>query len=130
MEETKKPNMRVMQHKWRELPFEKWNTNTVYAYLCDKHREVQGIDYFASRGVTVDKKLLRDFINKHGKELTVQFIDRCLKEYKGNAKFRVCTFQFMSTYMVSQIMPQLQIDQQRAQDVAQAKEEDYEEVQF
>lgn len=119
--------MRCNQHKWKELPFEKWNTNTFFAYLLDRHREVRSIDYVAGRGKQVDLRMIKDFVNTHGKEITRAFIDECLKQYKvTNTRYMICTFTFMRTYMAAQILPQLQVQAQRAEEAA--KETDYEEI--
>ncbi|PFJ08857.1 hypothetical protein COI90_32160, partial [Bacillus cereus] len=78
-----------------------------------------GIDYFAAKGIKVDLTLIKRTFDEHGKEITKRFIDKCLKEYKGSPQYMVCTFWFMHTFMKAQIMPQLQIEQQRAQDMTQ-----------
>ncbi|HGO9416648.1 TPA: hypothetical protein ACLBZX_005143 [Bacillus cereus] len=113
---------------WQARNIEDWNSHTFFAYLQHAHRERRGIDYFAAKGIKVDLTLIKRTFDEHGKEITKRFIDKCLKEYKGSPQYMVCTFWFMHTFMKAQIMPQLQIEQQRAQDIAD--EEDYEELQF
>ncbi|MCU5554882.1 hypothetical protein OCB15_18230 [Bacillus cereus] len=115
---------------WKERNINDWNAVTFFNYLCDQHRKVRGIDYFSSRGVKMDNVAIKQTYEKYGKEETKEFIDQCLKEYAGSAKFKVCTFWFMRTYMIAQIMPQVQESIKRRGDLQVAAEADLDDMEF
>lgn len=115
---------------WKERNINDWNAVTFFNYLCDQHRKVRGIDYFSSRGVKMDNVAIKQTYEKYGKEETKEFIDQCLKEYTGSAKFKVCTFWFMRTYMIAQIMPQVQESIKRRGDLQVAAEADLDDMEF
>lgn len=92
---------------WKERDIDDWNAVTFFNFLCDKHREVRGVDYFASRGVKLDNAMIKQMYEKHGKLETKMFIEECLKEYKSSPKYKVCSFMFMRTYMLAQVMPKV-----------------------
>ncbi|PFQ72420.1 MULTISPECIES: hypothetical protein [Bacillus] len=108
---------------WQARDIKDWNSHTFYAYLCAEHRKRRGIDYFSSKGITVDMTMIKRMYQKHGNEATKMFIDECLKRYTGGAKFKVATFWFMSTYMQAQVMPDVQLAMQRQSMIAQEETE-------
>ncbi|MEI5921019.1 hypothetical protein WBU96_28205 [Bacillus albus] len=115
---------------WQERNIDDWNAVTFFNYLCDKHRELRGIDYFASRGVKIDNVMLKQMYEKHGKLETKLFIDQCLKEYKGSPQYKVCTFMFMRTYMIAQVMPKVQEGIKRSEEIKTASEANLDDLTF
>jgi hypothetical protein len=94
---------------WKARNIDDWNAHTFYAFLRDMHREIRQLDYFAARGLKVDLSLLKQDYEAYGKITLKLFIEQALKEYKGSAKYMICTYQFMHTYMMAQIMPKIQV---------------------
>jgi len=115
---------------WQERNIDDWNAVTFFNYLCDKHREVRGIDYFASRGVKIDNAMIKQMYEKHGKLETKLFIEECLKEYTPSPKYKVCSFMFMRTYMIAQVMPKVQEGIKRNEEIKTASEANLDDLTF
>lgn len=98
---------------WQARKIDDWNAHTFYAFLRDKHRELRQLDYFAARGLKVDLALLKQDYEAYGKITLKLFIEQALKEYKGTPKFMICTYQFMHTYMMANVMPRIQVQKAR-----------------
>lgn len=114
---------------WKARDIKDWNTHTFFAYLCDAHRQRRGIDYFSAKGIKIDLSMIKRMFDEYGREETKMFIDECLKQYKGSAQFKVCTFWFMSTYMKAQVMPNVQLAMQR-QNMIAAEETEMDDIEF
>lgn len=115
---------------WKERDIDDWNAVTFFNFLCEKHREVLGIDYFASRGVKLDNAMIKQMYEKHGKLETKMFIEGCLKDYTPTAKYRVCSFMFMRTYMLAQVMPKVLDSIKRMDELKIASEENLDDLTF
>lgn len=95
-------------HLWREREISDWNTKTFSAYLCEKHEEIYGIKYTPSRGGWKQELgMIKQFMDKQGKETTKAFIDICFKEHKNNPQYPGLNFWFMKTYLESQKLPRV-----------------------
>ncbi|MEC0037228.1 hypothetical protein P4L29_22790 [Bacillus cereus] len=115
---------------WRERNIDDWNATTFFNYLCDQHRIVRGIDYITKTTVKMDMILINQVYKKYGRLETKNFIDKCLKDYNGTAQYKICTFWFMRTYMLAQVMPQVQEGIKRTEDIQNALEENLDDLTF
>jgi hypothetical protein len=113
---------------WQARHIDDWNAHTFYAYLRDMHREIRQLDYFAARGLKVDLSLIKQDYEAYGKIALKLFIEQALKEYKGTAKYMICTYNFMHTYMMAQVMPKIQVQEARQEEAA--VEQDFEAIEW
>lgn len=114
---------------WQARDIKDWNSHTFFAYLCDQHRKRRGIDYISSKGISLDMTLIKRMFEQYGKEETKMFIDECLKQYSGGARYKIATFWFMSTYMKAQVMPDIQLAMKRREQTA-VEQDDLDDIEF
>lgn len=115
---------------WRARSIDQWNTHTFFAYLQHAHREELKVDYFSAKGIKIDLSMIKRTFDEFGKEITKMFIDQCLKQYTSSSQYKVCTFWFMRTYMIAQVMPKAQEEYKRMQDVQVAAESNLDDLTF
>lgn len=92
---------------WRNLPIEKWNTNTVHAFLIGETNRRYSAEYVPggrgpkSKRWIAEKGMIKRELDKKGAETVKRFIEVCWREYYTNQpwKFPYPTFGFMVGYM-------------------------------
>lgn len=90
---------------WKARAIEDWNVTTFHAYLIDLNREKYGVTYTPfgkgaeSKRWSTEKGQLKQAINKHGNEVTKEFIDLCFEKHRLNPQFPTLSFGFMWSYL-------------------------------
>lgn len=92
---------------WRNIPTEKWNVNSIHAFLIDETRRRYNAEYkpggrgSLSQRWVAEKGMIKREITKRGSGVVRNFIEVCWREYKTSnpRKFPYPTFGFMCGYM-------------------------------
>lgn len=91
---------------WKERKIEDWNATTFRAYLADRHEELFGIPY-VTNNIAAEARNIKRMYEQYGKEITKDFIDECLRQYRPNGNYRGITFFFMFSYMRERVLPKV-----------------------
>lgn len=100
-------NKSPVSKDWRNLPIEKWNTNTVHAFLIDMTKEKYNAIYVPGGGGPVsrrwvsEKGMIKRELDRKGPAVVKKFIEICWREYytPNPKKFPYPTYGFMAGYM-------------------------------
>lgn len=85
---------------WRERELVDWNVTTFHAYLMEMCEARYGVPkYIPFRNWSCEKGMLKRFMDEHGNEITKEFIDVCLRNYKEKPDYPTLTFGFAYSYM-------------------------------
>ena len=112
---------------WKERELKDWNATTFRAYLKDMHEEHFGIPY-VTNNYGMEGKLIKTMYEEHGQEITKQFIDRCMEEYKPTEQYPGINFAFMYSYMRNRVLPKLLKKQVRQKRDEKIEKVNYEEL--
>ena len=98
---------KVNSKDWRNLPIEKWNTNTVHAFLIDETKRRFDAEYVpGGKGSRqqrwiAEKGMIKRELQRRGPEVVRKFIEICWREYRTSnpSRFPYPTFGFMIGFM-------------------------------
>lgn len=91
---------------WKSRDIEDWNATTFRAYLADRHEERFGIPY-VSNNIGAEARNIKLMCEKYGKQVTKDFIDECLRQFRPNPNYPGITFFFMFSYMRERVLKQV-----------------------
>ncbi len=89
----------------RNLPLEKWNVRTYFAYLTHLTAEKFGVEYAPTGGGSKAQRwqresgMLKQAQGKYGNAVLKRFIEICVEEYAPKSEFPYASFTFMYSYM-------------------------------
>lgn len=98
-----KPNTK----DWRNLPYDKWNTSTIHAFLIDETRRKYDAEYKPGGGGPLSQRwrteqgMVKRELTKRGAKVVRKFIEICWREYYSSdpKKYPYPTFGFMLGFM-------------------------------
>lgn len=100
---------------WKARDIEDWNATTFRAYLADRHQERFGIPY-VTNNIAAEARNIKRMYEQYGKQVTKDFIDECLRQYRPGPNYQGITFFFMFSYMRERVLPKVlkaHMDRQR-----------------
>lgn len=116
----RKPKAKVNTKDWANLPLEKWNSTTVREYIKDLNVKRFGIPCI-SNNVRVENAMVSKFIKEYGIEVTKDFVEMCVTNYRPNPNYPTVNFGTMYSYMKSWELPKVLKAKAQASRLAEIK---------